>query len=61
MEKTIWLAIVAGGVLSVLAGVSAVDSLSHGISSFLADIPDIPTEKPTPADKAIWNLAGAWS
>ncbi|MGE5241691.1 MAG: DUF3185 family protein [Bacteroidota bacterium] len=49
MDKTISLAILAGGILLLIFGVSASNSLSSGISRFFTD---------APTDKAIWMLVG---
>ena len=49
MDKTISLAILAGGILLVIFGVSASNSLSSDISRFFTD---------APTDKAIWMLVG---
>jgi len=49
MDKTISLAILAGGILLVIFGVSASNSISSDISRFFTD---------APTDKAIWMLVG---
>ena len=49
MDKTISFAILAGGILLVIFGVSASNSLSSDISRFFTD---------APTDKAIWMLVG---
>jgi Protein of unknown function (DUF3185) len=49
MDKTISLAFVAGGILLVIFGVSASNSLSSDISRIFTD---------APTDKAIWMLVG---
>ena len=49
MDKTISLALLAGGILLVLFGVSASNSVSSDISRIFTD---------APTDKAIWMLVG---
>jgi len=49
MDKTISLAILAGGILLVIFGVSASNSFSSDVSRFFTD---------APTDKAIWMLVG---
>ena len=49
MNKGISLALLAGGVLLLIFGISAADSLSSHISKFFTD---------SPTDKAIWMLIG---
>ena len=49
MDKTISLAILAGGILLVIFGVSASNSFSSDISRVFTD---------APTDKAIWMLVG---
>ncbi len=49
MDKTISLAILAGGILLVIFGVSASSSISSDISRIFTD---------APTDKAIWMLVG---
>ncbi|HEX9661702.1 MAG TPA: DUF3185 family protein [Candidatus Binatia bacterium] len=49
MNKTISLAILVGGIVLVIFGVSASNSLSSDISRFFTD---------APTDKAIWLLVG---
>lgn len=49
MDKTISLAILAGGILLVIFGVSASNSVSSDISRVFTD---------APTDKAIWMLVG---
>lgn len=49
MDKTISLAILAGGILLVIFGVNASNSLSSDISRVFTD---------APTDKAIWMLVG---
>jgi hypothetical protein len=49
MDKTISLAILAGGILLVIFGVSASNSVSSDISRIFTD---------APTDKAIWMLVG---
>ena len=49
MDKTISLAILAGGILLVIFGISASNSVSSDISRFFTD---------SPTDKAIWMLVG---
>ena len=49
MDKTISLAILAGGILLVIFGINASDSVSSDISRFFTD---------SPTDKAIWMLVG---
>jgi len=49
MEKAISLAILAGGILLVVFGVSASNSVSSDISRIFTD---------APTDKAIWMLVG---
>ena len=49
MDKTISLAILAGGILLVAFGISASNSVSSDISRFFTD---------SPTDKAIWMLVG---
>jgi protein-S-isoprenylcysteine O-methyltransferase Ste14 len=49
MDKTISLAILAGGILLVIFGVSASNSFSSDISRIFTD---------APTDKAIWMLVG---
>lgn len=49
MDKTISLAILAGGILLVIFGVSASNSISSDISRFFTD---------APTDNAIWMLVG---
>lgn len=47
MDKTISLAILAGGILLVIFGVGAWNSFSSDISRFFTD---------TPSDRALWML-----
>lgn len=49
MDKTITLAILAGGILLVVFGVSALNSISSDFSRFFTD---------APSDKAVWMLVG---
>jgi hypothetical protein len=49
MDKTISLALLAGGILLVIFGVSASNSVSSDISRVFTD---------APTDKAIWMLVG---
>lgn len=49
MDKTISLAILAGGIVLVIFGVSASNSFSSDISRIFTD---------APTDKAIWMLVG---
>ena len=49
MDKTISLAILAGGILLVVFGVNASNSVSSDISRIFTD---------APTDKAIWMLVG---
>ncbi len=49
MDKTISLAILAGGILLLIFGVSASNSVSSDISRVFTD---------APTDKAIWMLVG---
>ena len=49
MDKTISLAILAGGILLVIFGVNASNSVSSDISRIFTD---------APTDKAIWMLVG---
>lgn len=49
MDKTIALAILAGGILLVIFGISASNSFSSDISRIFTD---------APTDKAIWMLVG---
>ena len=49
MDKTISLAILAGGILLVIFGISASNSFSSDISRVFTD---------APTDKAIWMLVG---
>lgn len=49
MDKTISLAILAGGILLAIFGVSASNSVSSDISRIFTD---------TPTDKAVWMLVG---
>lgn len=49
MNKLISLAIFAGGIVFVVFGVSATESLSSDVSRFLTG---------SPTDKAIWMLIG---
>lgn len=49
MDKTISLALLAGGVLLVIFGVSASNSFSSDVSRVFTD---------APTDKAIWMLVG---
>lgn len=49
MDKTIALAILAGGILLVIFGISASNSISSDISRVFTD---------APTDKAIWMLVG---
>lgn len=49
MDKTISLAILAGGILLVIFGVNASNSVSSDISRVFTD---------APTDKAIWMLVG---
>jgi hypothetical protein len=49
MDKTISLAFLAGGILLVVFGVSASNSISSDFSRFFTD---------APTDKAIWMLVG---
>jgi divalent metal cation (Fe/Co/Zn/Cd) transporter len=49
MDKAISLAILAGGILLVVFGVSASNSVSSDISRIFTD---------APTDKAIWMLVG---
>jgi hypothetical protein len=47
MNRAISLAILAGGVVLLIFGISAADSLSSHISKFFTD---------SPTDKAVWML-----
>jgi hypothetical protein len=49
MNKTVSLAILAGGILLLIFGVSASESLSSDFSRFFTS---------SPTDKAIWMLVG---
>jgi len=49
MDKTISLAILAGGIMLVIFGVNASNSVSSDISRVFTD---------APTDKAIWMLVG---
>ena len=49
MDKTISLAILAGGILLVIFGINASNSVSSDISRIFTD---------APTDKAIWMLVG---
>ena len=49
MNKVVSLAILAGGILLIIFGVSATKSFSSDISRFLTG---------SPTDKAIWMLVG---
>lgn len=49
MNKAVSLAILAGGVLLIIFGVSAAESLSSDFSRFFTS---------SPTDKAIWMLVG---
>ncbi len=49
MDKTISLALLAGGILLVIFGVSALNSFSSDVSRVFTD---------APTDKAIWMLVG---
>ncbi len=49
MDKTISLAILAGGILLVIFGINASNSVSSDISRVFTD---------APTDKAIWMLVG---
>ena len=49
MDKTISLALLAGGVLLIIFGVSASNSFSSDVSRVFTD---------APTDKAIWMLVG---
>ena len=49
MDKTIALAILAGGILLVIFGISASNSFSSDVSRIFTD---------APTDKAIWMLVG---
>lgn len=49
MDKTISLALLAGGILLVIFGVSASNSFSSDVSRVFTD---------APTDKAIWMLVG---
>jgi len=49
MNKTVSLAILAGGILLLIFGVSALESLSSDFSRFFTS---------SPTDKAIWMLVG---
>ncbi|GAB4507958.1 MAG: hypothetical protein Tsb0026_05400 [Sulfuricaulis sp.] len=49
MDKAISLAILAGGILLVIFGISASNSISSDISRVFTD---------APTDKAIWMLVG---
>jgi hypothetical protein len=49
MNKTISLAILAGGILLVIFGINASNSVSSDISRIFTD---------APTDKAIWMLVG---
>ncbi|MCR4300611.1 MAG: DUF3185 family protein [Sulfuricaulis sp.] len=49
MDKTISLAVLAGGILLVIFGVNASNSFSSDISRVFTD---------APTDKAIWMLVG---
>jgi hypothetical protein len=57
MDKTIWFTMLAGGVLLILFGASALESISSGIYNVFTDTSGGMT---IPVDKAIWGLAGAW-
>lgn len=49
MDKTISLAILAGGIALVIFGITAANSVSSDFSRFFTD---------APTDKAIWLLVG---
>ena len=49
MNKPVALALLAGGILLIIFGVSAVQSLSSALSRFFTG---------APTDKAIWMLVG---
>lgn len=49
MDKTILLAILAGGIVLVIFGITAANSVSSDFSRFFTD---------APTDKAIWLLVG---
>lgn len=49
MDKTISLAILAGGIVLVIFGITAANSVSSDFSRFFTD---------APTDKAIWLLVG---
>lgn len=49
MNKGIWLAILAGGIVLVIYGVSASESFSSDVSSFFTG---------SPTDKTMWLMIG---
>ena len=49
MEKAISLAVLAGGILLVIFGINASNSISSDVSRAFTDVP---------TDKAIWMLVG---
>jgi len=49
MNKIISLALLAGGIVLILVGINATDSLSSDVSRFFTG---------SPTDKAIWMLIG---
>jgi hypothetical protein len=49
MNKVIWLAILAGGIVLVIYGVSALESFSSDVSRFFTG---------SPTDKTIWLMIG---
>jgi hypothetical protein len=49
MKKTIWLAVLAGGIVLLIFGINAYDSSSSDISRFFTG---------SATDKSIWMLVG---
>lgn len=49
MNKVLWLALLAGGILLIVFGVTASNSLSSDVSRFFTG---------SPTDKAVWMLVG---
>lgn len=49
MNKVIWLALLAGGVVLLIYGVSALESFSSDVSRFFTG---------SPTDKAMWLMIG---
>jgi hypothetical protein len=49
MNRVVWLAILAGGVILMIYGAAASDSFSSDISRFFTG---------SPTDKAVWMLIG---